>query len=237
MALGDSDTLKVGQMAVAFGSPFGQAFTMTTGIVSALERTIRSGTSPFSTPEVIQTDAPINPGNSGGPLLDRRGRVIGVNTQIISRSGASAGVGFAVPVNTAIRVIPELIENGKYDYAYLGISGATLRPSAAEELGLPAGTQGVLLVNAVQGGPADLAGLRGGASRRAGQSPPPGDVIVGIDGLALASMEELVSYMAESNRPGDRITLDVVRVDGERDTVEVVLSARPERPANVTPRG
>ena len=114
VVLGDSDTLKVGQMAVAIGNPFGQEFTMTTGIVSALGRTIRSGSGPFSIPEVIQADAPINPGNSGGPLLDRHGRVIGVNTQIISRNGVSSGIGFSVPINTAKRVIPALIEGRSF---------------------------------------------------------------------------------------------------------------------------
>ncbi len=127
--LGDSGAVKPGQLAVAIGSPFGQEFTITSGIVSAVGRTIRSGNSQFSIPEVIQTDAPINPGNSGGPLLDRRGHVIGVNTQIISRSGSNSGIGFAVPINTAKRVIPELIENGRYQYAWLASAAPPSGPT------------------------------------------------------------------------------------------------------------
>ena len=144
MDLGDSDDLRVGQIALAIGNPFGQEFTMTSGIISALGRTIRSGGSPFSIPEVIQSDAAINPGNSGGPLLDRHGKVIGVNTQIISRSGASSGVGFSVPINTAKRVVPALIEEGRYEYSWLGISGSTLRADLAELMDLPRDTSGAL---------------------------------------------------------------------------------------------
>ena len=129
--LADSDAVKVGQMAAAIGNPFGQEFTITTGIISAVGRTIRSGNGAFSVPKVLQTDAPINPGNSGGPLLDRQGRVVGVNTQIIGRSGSSAGVGFAVPINAAKRVIPVVINEGAYKYAWLGISGSTLSPDVA----------------------------------------------------------------------------------------------------------
>ena len=159
--LGDSDRLKVGQLAVAIGSPFGQDFSMTRGIISALERSLRAGRSFFANPQIIQTDAPINPGNSGGPLLDRLGRVIGINSQIISNSGSSSGVGFAVPINTGKRVIPELIANGAYEYAYLGISGASLNPVLARVNGLPQEAMGVLIVTVVDGGPADAAGIRG----------------------------------------------------------------------------
>ena len=159
--LGDSDNLRVGQIAVAIGNPFGQEFTMTTGIISALGRTIRSGGSPFSIPEVIQSDVAINPGNSGGPLLDRQGKVIGVNTQIISRSGASSGVGFSVPINTAKRVVPALIEEGRYEYSWLGISGSTLQADMAELMDLPRDTGGALISQVTVDSPADKAGLRG----------------------------------------------------------------------------
>ena len=128
VALGNSGDVAVGQIAIAIGSPFGQDFSITSGIVSAVGRTIRSGNSQFSIPKVLQTDAPINPGNSGGPLLNRVGEVIGVNTQIISNTGASSGIGFAVPVDAAKRVIPELISNGTYKYSWLGISGTSLTP-------------------------------------------------------------------------------------------------------------
>ncbi len=134
---GDIDDLRVGQLALAIGSPFGQDFTLTSGIVSALGRTIRSRSGPYSIPLVVQTDAPINPGNSGGPLLDRLGQVIGINTQILSQSGANSGVGFAVPIDIAKQVVPDLIEHGKYEYAWLGISGATLTADVVEHMGLP----------------------------------------------------------------------------------------------------
>ena len=158
---GDSDAVKVGQLAVAIGNPFGQEFTVTSGIVSAVGRTIRSGNSPFSIPEVIQTDAAINPGNSGGPLLDRKGKVIGINTMIISRSGASAGVGFAVPINTASRIVPGLIGEGRYEYAWLGISGVTLRPEVASLMDLPGETRGAQIIEIAKDGPADIAKLKG----------------------------------------------------------------------------
>ncbi|GIT45249.1 MAG: 2-alkenal reductase [Chloroflexota bacterium] len=159
--LGDSGEVQVGQTAIAIGAPFGQEFTMTTGIVSAVGRTIRSGSSQFTVPEVIQTDAPINPGNSGGPLLDRRGRVMGINTQIISRSGSNAGVGLAVPINIAKKVIPALIEEGKYEYSWLGISGGPLVPDLVKLMELPAGTQGALVIMVREGGPAGKGGLVG----------------------------------------------------------------------------
>ena len=162
---GDLDDIRVGQMALAIGSPFGQDFTLTSGIVSALGRTIRSGSGPYSIPLVVQTDAPINPGNSGGPLLDRHGRVIGINTQIISNSGANSGVGFAVPIDIAKQVAPDLIEHGKYEYAWLGISGMTLTQDAVEYLELPEGSRGVLVVRAIDDGPASEAGLKA-ATRR-----------------------------------------------------------------------
>lgn len=230
LALGDSDQLKVGQMAVAIGNPFGQEFTMTAGIISALGRTIRSGTSYFSIPEAIQTDAPINPGNSGGPLLDREGRVVGINTMIISQSGASAGIGFAVPVNIAKRVVPALIEKGRYDYAWLGISGTSLTPELARLMDLPEGTRGALVVNVTKGGPAEKAGLRGsektvrvdGRELQVG-----GDVIVSINGQPVEDMDDLIAYLVRETRPGDTVELGLLRAGGRREAVKVVLGTRP----------
>ena len=227
--LGDSDRLRVGQIAIAIGNPFGQEFTMTTGIISALGRTIRSGGSPFSIPEVIQSDVAINPGNSGGPLLDRRGKVIGVNTQIISRSGASSGVGFSVPINTAKRVVPALIEEGRYEYSWLGISGSTLRADVAELMGLPRDTGGALVTQVTLDSPADKAGLRGSdrtAALEGVDYPVGGDVIVSIDGSEVDDMDDLISYLSGNTRPDDEVTLEVIR-DGERETLEVTLGARP----------
>jgi S1-C subfamily serine protease len=227
--LGDSASVRVGQLAAAIGNPFGQEFTITSGIISAVGRTIRSGNSQFSIPQVIQTDAPINPGNSGGPLLDRHGQVIGVNTQIISRSGASSGIGFAVPIDTAKRVVPVLIEEGKYEYAWLGISGTTLTPDAAELMELPGDMKGALVIDLSQGGPADQADLQGsdttlnrdGIDYRLG-----GDIITAANGEPIRDMDELITYLIENTRPGDQIEVEVIRA-GERQTLTVTLGKRP----------
>ncbi len=229
--IGDSSDVEVGQLAIAIGNPFGQAFTTTTGIVSAVGRTIRSGNTRFSIPQVIQTDAPINPGNSGGPLLDRHGRVIGINTQIISRTGASVGIGFAVPINAAKQVIPELIENGEFEYAWLGISGNTVRREITELMDVPPETRGALVIDLARGGPAEAAGLAG-ANRTEetanGLAPIGGDIIVGVDGSPIRSMDDLITYLIENTRPSDRISVDVIRDGGERVTIVVVLGTRPE---------
>ena len=227
--LADSDAVKVGQMAAAIGNPFGQEFTITTGIISAVGRTIRSGNGAFSVPKVLQTDAPINPGNSGGPLLDRQGRVVGVNTQIIGRSGSSAGVGFAVPINAAKRVIPVVINEGAYKYAWLGISGSTLSPDVAELMDLPEHTNGILVIAASEDGPAQQADLRG--SDRTVESegieyPVGGDVIVSINDFPTNEMDELISYLIDKTRPGDEVALEVIR-DGERQSIKVNLGTRP----------
>jgi 2-alkenal reductase len=230
IALGDSDNLRVGQLAIAIGNPFGQEFTMTTGVVSAVGRIIRSGNLAFSIPKAIQTDAPINPGNSGGPLLDRTGAVIGVNTQIMTNSGANDGVGFAVPVNTAKQVIPTLIKGDSYEYAWLGISGATLTPEIAEAMNLPATTQGALIIEVTPDGPAEQAGLQAsdqtatfnGQEQRVG-----GDVITAINGQPVKTMDDLIGYLVESTRPGDTAKLEVIQANGQTETVEVVLGTRP----------
>ena len=137
LELGNSDAVKVGELVAAIGAPFGQEFTLTSGIVSAVGRIIKSGNSLFSVPKVIQTDAAINPGNSGGPLFDMYGRVIGINTQIISRSGGNDGVGFAIPINSVRRVVPSLIESGSYHYSWIGISGVDITPVSYTHLTLP----------------------------------------------------------------------------------------------------
>ena len=231
VTLADSSSVKVGQFAVAIGAPFGQEFTMTSGIVSAVGRNI-SGQGQFTIPEVIQTDAAINPGNSGGPLLDRQGKVIGINTQIISRSGNFSGVGMAVPVNIAKRVVPPLIEDGEFDYPWLGVSISTVSSSYVEELDLPAGTKGALIVTVVEGSPADNAGLRGsdyfleldGMEYQAG-----GDIIVAINTNQVTSSSDLIANLVYHNHPRDKVTLTVLR-DGQREEIEVTLGQRPSRP-------
>jgi len=231
VALGDSDALAVGQMAIAIGNPFGQVGTMTRGIISALGRTFRPGGSPFAIPEMIQTDAAINPGNSGGPLLNSKGEVIGINTLILSRSGSSAGVGFAVPINIAKRVVPVLIEKGTYRYAWLGISGMDLRPALAEIMNLPAGTRGALVIEVTQGGPADKAGLQGSsktAEINGHEVKVGGDVIIAIDETPVRGMDDLILYLVEEARPGQEVELTILR-GGEEQKVTVELGERPRK--------
>ena len=226
--LGDSAALRVGQRAIAVGNPFGLEQTMTTGIISALGRVVRQD-SGFSLPQLIQTDAAINPGNSGGLLLDSQGRVIGVTTFIFSQSGSSAGVGFAVPVNTVKRVTPSLIATGRYADPWLGITGMSVTAVLAEALKLPV-ERGVLVQEAVQGGPAEKAGLRSsdrhveldGALLAIG-----GDVIVAIDGVAVQDMDDLIVYLADTT-VGQTVTLTVLR-DDEEQNVDVTLEERPTR--------
>jgi serine protease Do len=230
LALGDSADLSVGQLAIAIGNPFGQEFTMTTGIVSAVNRTIRSGNTPFSIPEVIQTDAPINPGNSGGPLLNRRGEVIGINTQIISRSGGSSGIGFAVPVNIAKRVAPIVIEGKSFEYPWLGITGRTLDVDTTEAMKLPANTKGVLVIDASAASPAKQAGLQGSDKtfELAGiKVELGGDVITAIDGKPIETMDDLIGYLIADYRPGDEVKLTVIHADGAEETIPVTLGKRP----------
>ena len=229
VAIGHSGDVDVGQIAIAIGSPFGQDFSITSGIISAVGRTIRSGNSPFSIPKVLQTDAPINPGNSGGPLLNRVGEVVGVNTQIMSSTGASSGIGFAVPVDAAKRVIPELISKGTYKYSWLGISGTSLTPDIVKLMELEEKTNGALVVEVMPDGPADLGGLRPsdtvvtveGLDYRLG-----GDIIVGVDGTVIVDMDQLISYLIENTQASDSVDIEVIR-DGLIEIVTVVLGERP----------
>ncbi|MEM7033002.1 MAG: trypsin-like peptidase domain-containing protein [Chloroflexota bacterium] len=227
--IGDSNALSVGQLTVAIGAPFGQDFTMTTGIVSAIGRTIRSGNTPFSIPAAIQTDASINPGNSGGPLLNRQGEVVGINTQILSRSGSNSGVGFAVPIDIAKRVVPSLITDQDYDYAWLGISGNTLAEEVAELMNLPADTSGALIIGLAQDGPAEDAGLLGSEELEMVEGirySYGGDIITAIDGNPIEGINDLIRYLVDETRPGDEIIVDVIR-DGETIEIEVTLGSRP----------
>jgi S1-C subfamily serine protease len=224
--LGSSGTLRVGQMAIAIGNPFGFEQTMTTGIVSALGRVVRRD-SGFSLPELVQTDAAINPGNSGGPLLDSRGRVIGVTTLIFSRSGSNAGVGFAVPVDTVKRVVPALIETGTYADPWIGIEGVSIDALVADELNLPV-QQGILVQSVVPGGPAEQAGVRGGSASGALDGIPVqagGDIITAVDGVAVRDMDDLIVYLA-GRRVGDTLSLSLLR-GGEEQTVLLTLQERP----------
>lgn len=230
IALGDSDGLRVGQRAIAIGNPFGQAGTMTQGIISALGRTFSPGQRLFAIPEMIQTDAAINPGNSGGPLLDSQGRVIGVNTLILSGTGVSAGVGFAVPINIVKQVVPVLIEKGKYTYPWLGIEGMDLLPAIGEEMGLARDQRGALITRVVADGPADRAGLRGGSRRvriEGREFPVGGDVIIAIYGRPVQDMDDVLAYLVRNTQPGQEVQLTILR-EGEERTIGVTLGERPE---------
>ena len=225
----DSDTLKVGALAVALGSPFGLENTMTVGFVSAVGRSLPANASQYTIPRIIQTDAAINPGNSGGALVNDRGEVIGVNTAIISPSQASAGIGFAIPSSLVIEIVPVLIEEGEYVHSWLGIRGTTLTNTMADELGLEATQQGILINEVISDGPADRAGLRG--ARRelesdGSQIPVGGDVIVSIEGKAIDDFEDLVSELV-GYPAGETVDLGIVR-DDERITIPVILGERPE---------
>ena len=228
---GNSDELRVGQLAFAVGSPFGQEFSMTGGIISALGRSLQAGSSSFGNPDIIQTDTPINPGNSGGPLIDRYANVIGINAQILTNSGSNSGVGFAIPINTAKRIIPVLIAEGDYTYAYMGISGTTVRNILAEIHGLPPDTRGVLVMRVLAGGPAAAAGLRPVQRTEEVDGityPAGGDIITAIDGMPVRSMEELISHLVAHNGPGDEVTLEVLSPDAAARSVQLTLGRRPD---------
>ena len=213
--LGDSASLVVGQQVYAIGNPFGQLWTMTSGIVSAVGRTVQSGTSNYSIPEVIQTDAAINPGNSGGPLLDSAGLCIGVNTAIYSPSGAYAGVGFAVPIDTVNRIISQLIAYGKVIQPGLGIQ--TVEDSVARRVGID---EGVLVLDVDRRGAAAAAGMMPTRYDAAGNVVL-GDIIVSIDGQAVKTSDDLYRILERYN-VGDEVQIEVIRA-GRGRTLKIRL--------------
>ena len=215
LAVGASHDLRVGQKVLAIGNPFGLDHTLTTGVVSALGRTIKS-MSQRTIEGVIQTDAAINPGNSGGPLLDSAGRLIGVNTQIISPSGAYAGIGFAVPADTVNRIVPELIKHGKLIRPGLGVS---LVPDAMARRW---GIKGVIIGKVARGGSADRAGLRGVRETATGRIEL-GDVLVAVESKSVETMDDLMDEM-EKYKVGDRVKVGIMR-NNKRQTVDVTLQA------------
>jgi 2-alkenal reductase len=219
LPLAAANSLRVGYSVVAVGSPFGLLETMTTGIVSALGRSIPTDSglntgSSYSLPDVIQTDTAINPGNSGGPLLNLLGEVVGVNFAINSTSGSNSGVGFAIPVSVVEKIVPALIAEGGYSYAYLGIAGTTINETVVAENDLDDNTLGVYVAEVVEGGPAADGGVEAG------------DVIVAINDQPTIGFEELTSYLFHSTAPGDTVTLHLLR-DGDEVSVEVTVEARP----------
>jgi S1-C subfamily serine protease len=229
LALGSSAHLTVGEPVAAIGSPFGEQQSLSVGVISALNRNIESLTD-FGIGDAIQTDAAINPGNSGGPLLNARGRVLGINSQIKSASGGGEGVGFAVPVDTVRRSLQELREDGEVSYGYLGVSSAVLYPQLAERLDLSV-EDGAVVMEVVADSPADEAGIEaeGDTIDFQGQQdiPSEGDVIVAVDGQRLNRQRDLSDVIGAKDE-GDRVTLRVLR-DGEQRTVRVELDERPAR--------
>jgi S1-C subfamily serine protease len=228
--MGESERLQVGQKVLAIGNPFGLDRTLTTGIISGLGRPLRARND-LVIQNMIQTDASINPGNSGGPLLDSQGRMIGINTMIYSPSGGSVGIGFAVPVDTARRVVPDLLEFGYVRRGWIDIVPRALFPQLVEYADLPV-REGILISEVIPGGNADEAGLRGGSERRAVRYGRTviylgGDIIVAVDDLPVESIANLYEAL-EDNRPGDTVEVEYIR-NGSRRTTEVTLSERPER--------
>jgi S1-C subfamily serine protease len=235
LVLGDSDDLRVGQFVVAIGNPFGLEQTLTVGVVSALGRIIQSPEGNRFIGEAIQTDAAINPGNSGGPLLDLQGRVIGVNSQIISPSRANAGIGFAVSANTLRRVAPQLIARGYYPHPWLGINSIGLSARSAEafrQAGMDVPVdKGLLILEVVPGGPADQAGIQGGDRIvRFGRYnlPMGGDVLTSIDDQPLLTTRDLTLYLDTQADVGQTVKLTIVR-DGEEQMLDVMLGERPQQ--------
>ncbi|HEX5838183.1 MAG TPA: trypsin-like peptidase domain-containing protein [Anaerolineales bacterium] len=238
LAIGDSSQLQVGQSVVAIGNPFGLNGTMTVGIVSGLGRTQFAHASPeggfFSTADIIQTDAAINPGNSGGPLFNMNGEVVGVNQSIrtenvneITGNAVNSGVGFSISINLAKRVAQGLIEDGSYEYPYLGISSRDdLTLAEIEALGLNTYT-GAYVATVTEGGPADQAGIRGGTTPTSLPTVNAGgDVITAIDGVPVNNFDQLLSYLVTNKAPGETVTLTVLR-DGQTLDVPVTLGERP----------
>ncbi len=226
--IGVSSELLVGETAIAIGNPFGLANTMTVGVISATGRQM-DATDGYVIVDVIQTDAAINPGNSGGPLLNLYGEVIGMNTAIISSTNDFSGIGFAIPSDTMKREIQSLIETGKYEHPWLGISAYNMSPDLAEAMGLDDSTKGTLVATVTEDGPAYLAGIQGSTMTATVGGYPfdiGGDVIIGVDGLVMDSFYKLQVYLTRNTQPGDTVTMSIIRNKVVID-VEFTLGVRP----------
>ncbi len=234
VSMADSKAIKVGELAIAIGNPYGLEGTMTVGIISGLDRSLavdsasQSGGN-YSIPDIIQTDAPINPGNSGGVLVNDQGQVMGVTSAIESTDGSNSGIGFVIPSALVQKIAPSLIEKGTYEHPYLGISGVTLTSDLATAMNLESTQRGALVEEVFSGGPSDKAGLKGSARKVTidGQDVTVGgDVIVGIDSQPIKSMDEIIAYLADNTSIGQKVSLSILR-DGKQTTVDVTLEARP----------
>jgi S1-C subfamily serine protease len=247
LPVGDSTSLRIGEQVVAIGNPFGLSGSMTEGIISGLGRMIPSSSerspddtmspraqslSTYSIPDIIQTDAPINPGNSGGPLLNMKGEVIAINTAIFSTTGASAGIGFAIPSSTIKKVVPSLIATGAYQHPYIGIMGTDITPEIADVLGLEE-TKGFLVTQVVEGGPAQIGGLRGGEGillTASGQREikVEGDVIVKVDDKTVRKIDDILTYLEREKNVGDTVQFTVLR-NGGTENINLTLGPRPDQ--------
>jgi S1-C subfamily serine protease len=230
--MGSSDNLKVGQKVIAIGNPFGLGQTLTTGIISMVGRTLRASSGTL-VEDMIQTDASINPGNSGGPLIDSSGKMIGINTAIFSPTGASVGIGFAIPIDVVRRVSNELIDKGYYRYPWLGATLLTLFPDLAEALKLPV-RAGAMVIEVVPRSPAAKAGMKSGTSRaQVGNYIVivGGDIIVKVNGETVSDADSVIRRIRKS-RPGDRVEMEVVHWEGGHGTVTVVMGEQPRKGRN-----
>jgi S1-C subfamily serine protease len=228
LELGDDAELEVGEPVAAIGSPFGEQRSLSVGVVSATDRAVKSLTQ-FMIEGAIQTDASINPGNSGGPLLEGEGKVVGINQQIETNSGANDGVGFAVPTTAIERSVEQLRETGHAEYAYIGVSSQSLYPQLADKLGIDSDF-GALVAAVVPGGPADKAGLRGADGTiefQAAEYETGGDVIVEVEGHEIVQPDALIHAVNEKE-PGEKLELTILR-DNKRQTVDVTLGKRPDQ--------
>jgi S1-C subfamily serine protease len=223
IALGDSDRLNVGQKVLAIGNPFGLDRTLTTGVISGLQRPIR-GTNQHPIEGAIQTDASINPGNSGGPLLDKYGKMIGINAQIYSRTGTSSGVGFAIPVNIAKRVVPQLIQFGEVRRPKLSASLRSV-DQLSRQIQLPVAS-GLLVLSALPGGAAANSGIRG-LSQDADGDVVLGDIITAVDGEKMKDIDDLYRYL-DKKQIGDTVQAEVFR-NGKTTTIPVKLTSLPQQ--------
>ncbi|MBU88231.1 MAG: PDZ domain-containing protein [SAR202 cluster bacterium] len=229
VSVGNSSAIYPGQFTIALGNPFGEAFTMTTGIVSAVDRLIATGFTDYKIPAVIQTDAAINPGNSGGPLVNIQGEVIGINTQIKSGIRQNSGVGFAVPIDLVKKVVTSLINTGTHEYAFLGISGVDLDRSIKEKGELPSDLLGVIVLKVDENSPSKIAGINEDSNIGFGNPLAyDGDVITAVDDKSIKSMEELINYLALYKTPGTTTDLTVFR-DAQEISVEIELGYRPKQ--------
>jgi S1-C subfamily serine protease len=225
LVLENSSNLEVGDSVIAIGNPFGLSDTMTTGIVSGIGRSIPISVGGFSIPNAIQTDTPLDPGNSGGPLLNMQGEVIGMNTAIVSSTDTFSGIGFAIPSDSIIKIVPILIEKGYYPHPYLGLTFGTLTSDLAQDYGIPINLKGVYVNTITKNGPADKAGIRGSTIDEYSKKHL-GDIIISLDGYNISSSDDVVNYIGQHKIAGDNITLTVDR-NGHAIDLKVTLAARP----------